>query len=494
MADYPQHLSMASILRWYHDPARHLVENYTFAYSRPNTAFVFLVGALSYLVPLGLAGKLLIAGAVSATGLAGLALARHAGRPGWFGLFALIAAYDYAFFFGFVNYVLATPLFLYGIVLADRLLDRNVSWRSCLTLAAYGAAFYFVHLQVLFLFIGLVVWLALLRHRRWQSTLPLCSALLPGLLLGTYHFITRNPQSFRYHEKRIYSHASEADLIFDRLVAIPRFCFGENLHHGHWLVFLAALLAIFWLLHIKRPRDGKVLPTPSQEEGMWARARGTLWRHRFLTIAAWILAGYLMLPGTFIGSYVYHRLAVLLWLLLPALLPRVDAFRVRPAQALLATALLAQTLLVSDHALALDQEARDGHELLRQAEPGKSLMSLVTGEIERGSDAPPPFLHFAAYYLAANGGRINCSFTELYVSPVQLRPGKEFEDVYATVSEWAPSAFTFAELGYHFDYFLFHGDFAKLASMFGPSMPKLAWRIRGNWALLWRKPAAATSQ
>ena len=488
MADYPQHLSMASILRWYHDPARHLVENYTFAYSRPNTAFVFLVAVLSYVVPLGIAGQLLMAVAVAATGLAGMALARHAGRPGWYGLFALIAVYNYAFFFGFVNYVLAAPLFVYGVVLADRLLGRPMGWRSWMALASYGASFYFVHLQVLFLFVCVVGWLALLHSRRWRDMLPVCSAMLPALLLGAYHFLDRDPQAFRYRERQIYFDFSENDLTVDRLIAIPRFSFGEHLHDAQWLVFIVALLAILWLFHLKRPADGS--PTPAHEEGVWTRTRSMLWRHRFVSLAVWILASYLFIPGTFIGCYVYQRLVALLWFLLPALLPRVDASRAGLAKALLGATVAAQLLVVSDRARAFDEEARDGYDLIQQTEPGKSLIALAIAEPDPTSDSPSLFLHFAGYYLAAKGGRINSSFSELYVSPVQLRPGLEFEDLQTTVSEFTPLLFRFGDFGYHFDYFLFHGDFAKLSSIFGHGMPKLTWKVQGEWALLWRKPVA----
>jgi hypothetical protein len=486
MTDYPEHLSMASILRWYHDPARHLVENYTFAFSRPNTAFVFLVAALSYLMPLGIAGQLLMSVAVVATGLAGLALARHAGRPGWYGLFALIAVYNYAFFFGFVNYILAVPLFVYGIVLADRLLGRPMGWRGWIGLAVYGASFYFVHLQVLFLFVCVVGWLAMLHSRRWRDVLPRCSALLPVLLVGAFHFFDRDPQAFGYRESQIYFSPVERDLTFDRILAIPRFSFGEHTHNEQWLVFLAALLSILWLFRLKRPADG--VPAVAHEGGVWTRARSILWRHRFATLGAWFLAGYLFVPSTFIGCYVYQRLVALVWFVIPALLPRIDASRSRLAKVLVATAVSAQLLVVSDRAVALDREARDGYDLIRQTEPGKSLISLVIAESDPTSDAPPPFLHFAAHYLAAKGGRISSSFSELFVSSVQLRPGQEFEDIHTALSDFEPALFRFDDFGYHFDYFLFHGDFAKLGSIFGHGMRKLTWKVQGEWALLWRQP------
>src|SRR5215831_7210913 len=147
MVDYPQHLAMAAIVRFYHDPARRFFEIYTLAFSRPNTLFELVVAALSFVLPIDLAGRLVVALAVAAVGPAALALARRAGRPDWYALVALAGAYNFAYYWGFVGNVIAAPFLIYGIVVVDRVLDRPLAPRGWLILCAYTIAFYFMHLQ-----------------------------------------------------------------------------------------------------------------------------------------------------------------------------------------------------------------------------------------------------------------------------------------------------------------------------------------------------------
>jgi hypothetical protein len=495
MADYPQHLSMASILRWYHDPARHLVENYTFAYARPNTAFVYLVAALSYVMPIGIAGKLLMAISLAATGPAGLALARRAGRPGWFGLFALISTYNFAFFFGFVNNVIATPLLLYGVVLTDRLLDRQMGWRAWLIVALYGCAFYFVHIQFLFLFVGAVGWLTLTRFPGWRNSLWMFSALVFGITMTFLHYFLRHEETFTYNEKRILTTFHEMPLVFDKLSEIPELLFGARDEGKHWLLFLLAALAILRLCQVRVPSPGGI----TQDAGtvalgpFRARMAAFLARTRFHTLAAWFLASYLLMPPIFVGVFVYQRLIAVAWLVIPAVLPSPEAGRLRLAKLVLGFMITTQLVMNAEAACVFDQETRGGRELIAKTKPGKNLMSLVLVLNSSVMNHPLP-LHFGAHYLAEKGGRINFSFSELHISMVQLRPELAFDDLHATVHEWEPWRFRFDDFGYHFDYFLFRGHFRMLKPIFGEHLSKLAWETRDDWMLLWRKSQTAAAR
>ena len=496
MADYPQHLSMASILRWYHDPARHLVENYSFAYARPNTAFVYLVAALSYAMPIGLAGKLLMAISLAATGPAGLALARRAGRPGWFGLFALISSYDFAFFFGFVNNVIATPLLLYGVVLADRLLDRPMGWRSWLTIALYECAFYFVHIQFLFLFVGAVGWLTLTHFPGWRHSLWMFSAFLFGITMTLADYVFRHEESFNYYEKQILTTVHEDRLVFDKLGEIPTLLFGARDQGKHWLLFLLAALAVLRLCQV-RARSQPMLATTisdSQASGLtWLRARAWLAGARFYTLAAWFLCSYLLMPSVFVGVFVYQRLIAVACLVIPAVLPVPEAGRLRLAKLVVGITIATHLVLTAEAAYAFDQETRGGHQLIAKTQPGKNLMSL--GLVLNSSVVQHPLpLYFGAHYLVEKGGRINFSFSELHISLVQLRPGLAFDDLHTTVPGWAPWHFRFDDFGYHFDYFLFRGDPRMLKPLFGKHLSKLAWEACDDWILFWRRSQAVAAR
>ena len=490
MTDYPQHLSMASILRWYHDPARHLVETYALEYARPNTAFVYLVAGLSYLVPIGIAGKLLIALSVAATGLAGLNLARRAGRPGWFGLFALLAAYNFAFFFGFVNNVIATPLLLYGVVLIDRLLDRPMGWRSWLIIALYGCSFYFVHIQFLFLFVGAVGWMTLTRCPGWRNSLWIFSALPFGVTLTLlYHFL-RHEETYSYAEKRLYASIPETPLILDKLIEIPENLFGTRVGGKHWLLFFLAVLVILRLCQVRARSEREIAAVPASGPS-WGRLGAFLVRTRFSTLAAWFFGLYLLMPHTLVGTYVYQRLIAVAWLMLPAGLPVPQMGRLRLAKILVGITIVTHLALTGQAAYAFHLETRGGHELIAKTEPGKNLMSLVLHNSSSVVTAPPLLLHFGAHYLAEKGGRINVSFSELHISMVQLRPDLGFDDLHTSVNEFVPWRFRFDDFGYHFDYFLFRGNFDELKPIFGKHLSNMVWETRDDWILLWRKAQVA---
>jgi hypothetical protein len=489
MLDYPQHLSMASILRWYHDPARHLVENYTLEYTRPNTAFVYLVAALSYIMPLGLAGKLLMAISVAAIGPAGLALARRAGRPGWFGLFALLSAYDFAFFFGFVNNVIATPLLLYGVVLIDRLLDQPMGWRSWLIIALYGCAFYFVHIQFLFLFAGVVGWLTLTRFPGWRNSLWIFSALSFGVAMTLLHYFLRHEETYTYKEKGIYAFVPEMPLIFDKVIQIPDNLFGTRAEGEQWLLFLLAVLVILRLCQVRARSEREIAAVPAGGPS-WGGVSAFLVATRFYTLAAWFLGAYLLMPHGFVGLFVYQRLIAVAWLMLPAVLPVPEMGRLRLAKVLVGITIVTHLVLTGEAAYAFHLETRGGHDLIAKTKPGKNLMSLVL-YYSSSVVTSPLLLHFGAHYLAEKGGRINSSFSELHISMVQMRPDLGFDDLHASVNEFVPWRFRFDDFGYHFDYFLFRGNFGELKLIFGKHLSKLAWETRDDWMLLWRKDQVA---
>jgi len=485
MADYPQHLSMASVLRWYHDPARHLAETYTLALTRPNTAFAFLVVALSYLIPIGIAGKLVMAFSVAATGMAGLALARRAGRPGWFGLFALISAYNCGYFFGFVNNVTATPLFLLGVVVVDRQLDRPIGWRSWLVLASYGCVFYFVHLQFLFLFVATVGWLTLTRRRDWRSWVWISSSQIATVTMTLLYYFLSHPETFGYHEKNIYSDTHASPLIFDKLIQIPEYLFGALADSKHWLLFGIAVLAVCLVVR------SRLQATPAAEEpteqGRWKATTISLERSRFLSLSIWFFVAYLVMPHVFVGVFVYQRLIAVAWMMLPAVLPFPDPRKLGASKLVLAGTIVLHMVINIDAATIFQAETRGGHALIAKTSPGKNLMAVMMWMGSAGIQSPPLFVHFGSHYLAEKGGRVFFSFSELYISSVQLRPELAFDDQDASMNEWQPLQFRFADFGYHYDYFLCHGNFDRLIPIFGRHIADLAWEAQDDWILLWRK-------
>ena len=163
MVDYPQQLALSAILRWYSDPARRFRETYELALWAPHGLFKLLTAGLAWVMPINVAGKLIVSASLLAVGVAALAVCRRTGRPGWYALLALALTYNSIFYWGFVDNLLALPLALGGVAMADRLFDRPFTARPWLALAGVTLLFYTVHLQFLLLFAGMVGWLAICR-------------------------------------------------------------------------------------------------------------------------------------------------------------------------------------------------------------------------------------------------------------------------------------------------------------------------------------------
>ncbi|MGH9360913.1 MAG: hypothetical protein ACRD2T_03290, partial [Thermoanaerobaculia bacterium] len=189
MVDYPQHLAMAAALRFWDDPARGFAESYRIAWGAPQALFEWLTAGVAWLLPIAAAGKLAVALAIAAVGPAALALTRRLGRPDWLALLPLAATTNYAYSWGFVGTLFAYPLFLAGLAVADRLLDRlagggrRFGAGAWLALAGCTLAFYLVHLQLLLVFAAAVAWLVAARRPGWRRAAAPLSALLPGVLV-----------------------------------------------------------------------------------------------------------------------------------------------------------------------------------------------------------------------------------------------------------------------------------------------------------------------
>jgi hypothetical protein len=254
MVDYPQQLAAASIVRFYGDPVRRLQEAYQLSLARPHGLFELLVAGLAHLLPIEQAGRLVVALALAAVLPATVALCRRTGRPSWYALLALAVTYGHAFYWGFVDSLLAVPLLLAGFALADGLFDRRFGFRSWLALALWGLLFYGTHLQFLLLFAGGVAWLALARKPGFRSWVLQVSSVLPGLalgmgVLGWAHF--HAAEVMTAFQQRLTARPTVFLPPLEALRRIPENLFGS--YAGGAQVVLALLLAGVVLLLARRP-------------------------------------------------------------------------------------------------------------------------------------------------------------------------------------------------------------------------------------------------
>ena len=490
MVDYPQQLAVASILRYYNDPARMLQQAYEPALLRPQGLFEMLAAGLAWLMPIEHAGKVVLALSLALVLPAAVALCRRTGRPDWYALFALAVTYNHAFYWGFTDNLLAYPVVLAGGALADRLFERpRFGWREWLPVAACGLLFYGIHLQFLLVFAGLVGWLAIARRPAWKRLALSLSALVPGLAagMGVLSWIHLHAAELMTgYQERIQSTQPYYFSFLQKIGKIPEDCFGSFAGGTHYLLTSLLMLAV---LALAVPFSRPDAHPPARPDG---GPVDYLYRSRFLVPALGLVALYFILPDFASGYFVAQRLLALgVMLAVPALpVPR-SAVRRRVAALLLGGLLIVQAGQTSVSFLSFGAETAGLEELLASTEPGEAMAGLIFPKIASEYDWPPMLAQFPAYYQVEKGGRLHFSFVQFFNSPVRYRPGQNWEDgLLAEWDEWSPHKFSFPRHGARFRYFLLYGGPEHVSAAFGPYLAGIRVRSAARWFLIERLPRA----
>jgi len=170
-----------------------------------------------------------------------------------------------------------------------------------------------------------------------------------------------------------------------------------------------ALVALFGALIAVRPRAGI--------ERAW----------RLPLLAALSLAAYMVAPFD-IGYMGYIHTRALPFLVLLAIASPPIAQGRKTAAILIAVVALqiCYQAQVARAYRAFDREAQvtELHQVLRAAEPGKSLIGILDSTQSQVMQFQA-YLHFAAYYEVLRGGRARYNFAETPWTPVRFRKGTE---------------------------------------------------------------------
>jgi hypothetical protein len=142
--DYPQHLALSDVARRLADPAAPEHAQYvlnTFTY---NGLFHIVVAHLGAVIPIELAGRLVVAASLAAMAAAVLALLKTLGRPPVHAALFTPILFSFSVGWGFANYVLATAIAAWALVFVARaaLCPRVVAF---LAVAVLGFLCAFAH-------------------------------------------------------------------------------------------------------------------------------------------------------------------------------------------------------------------------------------------------------------------------------------------------------------------------------------------------------------
>lgn len=474
MVDYPQQLALSAILRWYGDAGRLFQETYEIAWTTPHGLFKLLTAGLAWLLPIHTAGRLMVALSLAGVGAAALALCRQVGRPGWYAVAALALTYNYCFYWGFVDNLIAYPLVLAGLALVERNFERSWTAAAWLQLAALTVLFYTVHLQFLLVFAGCVGWLALTRLPGWKRLGLWLSALVPGLALGVWvlSFASLNAPAgvISDYERRMRAAPTVFRGVGEKLAEVPRLLFGHS--DGNEWALTGLLLALVLLAVLGR------------EPGPVGDSKGWLFRTRLATLAAWLGLLYFVTPEFHGGFLIAERMVPMAAMVGVVALPPPAASRRRLVAVLVAGLAVLQLGQTLSSFLRFRQETAGLEELLAGTEPGESLAGLIFEPRSQAWERYPVYLHFPAYYQVEKGGRILFSFAELYQTTARFRPGKSWEYLLVEWNEWNPHRFSYDRHGERFRYFLVRGGPEQVGAVFGPVLQEMRARSAGRWYLL----------
>ena len=451
--DAPQHLAAIRVLADYGSPAFGFQRFFEIDLARSQYLGFYLPAALlARLFGPEAACRIVLSLIAFALPAAGWMFLRSFDRDPRLAVLAPALFHTAPLYLGFFNFVESVPATIFVIALAERELRAPRTGRA-VALAIVAAALLYLHPSALGLALGSAVLLALTAGTGWRRGLRSVAPFAPAVaLLAAWMATSLFAQSSQEHA------AVSWQPLRERLLDLLRF---GNVLAGHADEAFAAALLLLWLAAALAP----------------GRPRVPRW-WRLPLLGACLAAACLSLPETVgaAGSLPLRTLPLLAFVVLsaPVLAPG------RASSALLAAAVALQMaygakLSAVHRAFDAEAEATQLEQVLRAAEPGRRLLSLVP---DRQSHEVQfhAYQHFGMYYQVERGGRARRNFAELPWSPIRFRPGTPAVPLPPGWEEH-PERFDPAREGAETDYVLVRGPAAQ------PPGPFAVKAQAGRWTL-----------
>lgn len=468
MVDMPQHAAQIGALRELLQGNATFTQLFEVNWFTPYLLGYLLLYVLALVMPLTAATQLLVSCAVMAVPLLTGTLLRAAGADERWKWLAIPASFSFAFYWGFLSFMVAFPFALLFLLYAIRYAHAP-NLRNGTLIAVFAVFLFFCHIIAL-AFISLVAFGYVLgRDVRDLKTLVL--RLLP--------FAAPLPLMFvwllmTYQNEQL---AREAPVIYGPL--LNRLIMLLVQPAGREALQSPAICALV---------TGSILVLPPLTGSTASRRR-----ERWLPLAIGLLL-FLAIPAYALNTaFLYQRLGLFLvplWLLAwdPPLAGRGRFEWV----GMMVVALWIVTSIARFATFA--RETESFRAVMAQMEPGRRVASMV---VDNASPlfATPVYLHFPAWYQASRRGIVDFNFADFYPQPVRYK-----SDAGPRISDelgWYPTAFQWErDGGARYDYFVVKASFDASPHIFKERLDSVQLVARSGWWWLYRnaaRTAAATA-
>lgn len=396
MADLPQHAAQISIWKHIDDPAYpEMAETYRIRYFIPYFFGYLLTRLVASVMPVALAVKVVVSLAIAAYPVSLALLLRRCGADVWWSLFGAPLAFGFAFYWGFLNYLISVPLGLAYLTLGIGY-AREPGLRRALWMTGFGIVLYFSHALVLGLVVPLAALLVFLLAGRDRWSLRGLARLLPFVPPPIAVLIWAS--TVRQGQGRVVELWLKTT--WERLDSLPSVLVGTE--SGDWKLagFLILLLPVlFGKLRLRQA--WLVLP---------------------MTTA---FALYLAFPNRGLGAWhLNQRFAVFIGAFLPLLVaPAVSAWRRRLGRGLLVAFVLAYPGWLLWSFQGVDQQHRDLAKVLDAIPAHASLLGLVFDPGFGVLQGAPVYYHSHLWHQVERGGIVEHSFASSYPSVARYKKG-----------------------------------------------------------------------
>jgi hypothetical protein len=423
--DYPQHLALSDVARRLADPGSPVNAEFQANYFTYNGLFHVLVSWLSRVVDIALAGRVVVVLSLAAMAGAVVALTRVLRRPPIHAALFVPVLFSFALGWGFVNYVLATAIAAWTLVLVGRA-TVQASTSLAAVIAAMGLACAFAH--VLGMIIACILASALACELAWKTTPPIAAtrrrlsravrraatATWPLALGGVYCLLVyRRQYAWAPSLYRDPILEGTAPPVWRKVLWFGRYALDLFRDGSDQILLWSALgtMAAAALLAWGRGRKegGAVDTTPPP----------------IVSPLVLSLVAYLLTPTVLVGTHlIFQRLGQ--WVVLGAALatPSFSGSTARRARRWISCIGLLTGANVLLHCVLYARETNDAARVIDDLPEGGSA---TTVNLDPGTRAfgEGTLTHLAAYYAALKGGRWAFSFARYLSVPVRFRPGTQ---------------------------------------------------------------------